>query len=713
MLRPFSTLASRFPTERVSRLSLKLAKRLPPKVVSKLPSPKVARVPGVSRGQRWAMRRLLGPLFDPAFYLSSYPDVARGGMDPLAHFLRWGVSEGRWPNPLFDTRYYLAANPDVAARGENPLFHFIRQGAAEGRNPNPLFDTAFYLQRNPDVAAAGVNPLAHYLSSGAREGRKPNPLFDSAYYLERNPDVAAAGLNPLGHYLASGCREGRKPNPLFDSAYYLERNPDVAAAGVNPLVHYLGAGFREGRDPSPLFSTSFYLMANPDVADAGVNALAHFLERGGLENRKIGPVRLSERIRQAMEAGEYALACDLHALSCAPVAPGEPKTLRVAVQVRGALEELRRRGTVQLGEVGATTTIAAPVVYGANLRPRGVTAALPPEYVGVLEDVGVVGGTKLIVTPDHTLLHDELSQFTYGGDYGVKTLQEVAFLQGKRALLSLKRRASNRIETGILLSSDHDNNYFHWLVECLPKLVFINTRPEFDGIPLLIGKNLHPNLIRALEVVNQSRRPVIRLEDGHLFQVKRLILPSDLSRLMDRYEGSVVPEVDCVYAPGWVRRTAQVLGSIHQKPAEKPWRKLYLSRRNASYRKVRNENDIELMLLEQGFEIVGLEGASLESQVALFRQASIIVGPTGAAFTNLLFCQEGTRGVVLSSDHESSNLYIFSQLAQIMGVRLEYVLGRRLYNLSSFTVHDDYHVDVNLLRDVVADLGKGIVHAAS
>jgi GT2 family glycosyltransferase/tetratricopeptide (TPR) repeat protein len=38
--------------------------------------------------------------FDPNYYLQCYPDVARAGMDPLDHFIRYGRKEGRKPFPV-------------------------------------------------------------------------------------------------------------------------------------------------------------------------------------------------------------------------------------------------------------------------------------------------------------------------------------------------------------------------------------------------------------------------------------------------------------------------------------------------------------------------------------------------------------------------------------------------------------------------------------
>ena len=56
------------------------------------------------------------------------------------------------------------------ARGLDPLFHYQRYGVFEGRQtfaPTEIinaggFDYVWYLSHNPDVAAAGIDPLAHF-----------------------------------------------------------------------------------------------------------------------------------------------------------------------------------------------------------------------------------------------------------------------------------------------------------------------------------------------------------------------------------------------------------------------------------------------------------------------------------------------------------------------------------------------------------------------
>ena len=104
-------------------------------------------------------------------------------------------------HPLFDSAYYIATYPDVAASREDPFLHFMRFGTVERRNPNIMFDMGWYLDQNPDVAREGINPICHYHAFGHAEHRDPHPLFSTRRYVDQHPDVKSSGEDPLVHYL--------------------------------------------------------------------------------------------------------------------------------------------------------------------------------------------------------------------------------------------------------------------------------------------------------------------------------------------------------------------------------------------------------------------------------------------------------------------------------------------------------------------------------
>ncbi len=98
-----------------------------------LPALRTKPVAGVSFAD--PVRQRVAQHLDRDFYLAAYPDVARHGADPVAHYCDCGWAEGRNPTASFNTAYYLSANPDVAGQQVNPFWHYLVSGQAEGRLP--------------------------------------------------------------------------------------------------------------------------------------------------------------------------------------------------------------------------------------------------------------------------------------------------------------------------------------------------------------------------------------------------------------------------------------------------------------------------------------------------------------------------------------------------------------------------------------------------
>ncbi len=73
------------------------------------------------------------PLFDGAFYasqLSQLPDE----ISLLEHFLRHNIVNRLSPSPFFDSAAYLDTYPDIQTCKMNPLYHYVRYGLTEARH---------------------------------------------------------------------------------------------------------------------------------------------------------------------------------------------------------------------------------------------------------------------------------------------------------------------------------------------------------------------------------------------------------------------------------------------------------------------------------------------------------------------------------------------------------------------------------------------------
>ena len=84
-----------------------------------------------------------------------------------------------------------------------------------------------------------------------------------------------------------------------------------------------------------------------------------------------------------------------------------------------------------------------------------------------------------------------------------------------------------------------------------------------------------------------------------------------------------------------------------------------------------NLDEVEDIARELGFEVY--DPAEHPDQASDFAEASVVVGPSGAALQNIVFCAPGTTVVELFSD---AHVYAYhATMAQAAELRYGYVLG--------------------------------------
>lgn len=171
--------------------------------------------------------------FDTAYYLKHTPQCSKLGMDPLLHFLRYGVYQNHAPNENFSPFAYWSLNDSALQHHANPLVHYVKKAG--------LRNTILPADNNYSKAVTII---------------QKSRLFDAKYYLKENPDVAASGINPLEHYCKLGWREDRQASHKFDAIWYQAEYLRGYLAPVNPLLHYLLVGKRKGCTIKPVFKTS-------------------------------------------------------------------------------------------------------------------------------------------------------------------------------------------------------------------------------------------------------------------------------------------------------------------------------------------------------------------------------------------------------------------------------------------------------------------------
>jgi hypothetical protein len=285
-------------------------------------------------------------LFDPDWYLARYPDVAEAGLNPLAHFVAHGGSEGRKAGPGFDSGWYMDHYSDVRPSGMNPLVHFILRG--EGREPmkriglkgvkttdsdfrdaaeilqSPLFDVSAYAREHGGESQSPTTAALHYLKIGASGGEPAGPNFDSGAYLRAYGDVAEAGFNPLLHFLRHGAAEGRRAFTTQEAArevipFTARRQRPESPAAVTPSGGWASSRTlkgRPGRALARLGGVSVGLLADvyDDRTEPLPESLHQALNRFRALNTENGALLVSAKLGRAVRIIPTEPASQTHAI---------------------------------------------------------------------------------------------------------------------------------------------------------------------------------------------------------------------------------------------------------------------------------------------------------------------------------------------------------------------------------------------------------------
>jgi capsular polysaccharide biosynthesis protein len=102
-------------------------------------------------------------------------------------------------------------------------------------------------------------------------------------------------------------------------------------------------------------------------------------------------------------------------------------------------------------------------------------------------------------------------------------------------------------------------------------------------------------------------------------------------------------------------------------------RRLYISRSNASARRVIDEESLTGALTDRGFEVVRPERAAWSDQARLFGGASCVVAPHGAGLVNMIAMEEGGAVVELFDREHLRPFYWI--MTQQLGLRYGWVAG--------------------------------------
>lgn len=206
--------------------------------------------------------------------------------------------------------------------------------------------------------------------------------------------------------------------------------------------------------------------------------------------------------------------------------------------------------------------------------------------------------------------------------------------------------------TAICLTHAYSNGNFHWMLETLPRF-FLLRGAGFDPAKAdhIVTRPLLPYQIEALVRLGIDPGRLRFTPDFAHVTADRLVVTSNV----EHYDYSIHPprmEVE-----PWVAHFIGSAFGFPLTPPEQATRRVHISRKNAGWRNIVNQDDVTTFLEANGFVTAYFEDMTLEEKHRTLNGAEIVVGLFGAGFAHLPFCRPGAKAVLIYPQGVETDTY--------------------------------------------------------
>lgn len=267
-------------------------------------------------------------------------------------------------------------------------------------------------------------------------------------------------------------------------------------------------------------------------------------------------------------------------------------------------------------------------------------------------------------------------------------------------LLAIRMPPSRRsIDQFIYVGTRAPYNWYHWVANTLPAIHLANINGVPRTVPLLLPVDIQnvPQMVESLEIFREGRNiewinPREEVQGALIYWAESPVYDSPPSiSLSCRLPLTLDMEVMKSYS-------TTVIGKLGSNSGAKSTPSRVFLARNSDKSRLWNHKEVETLVNSLGFETIFLEELSFMDQVRIFRQASYMVGPTGAAFSNLVFGHPRLKGLrIVNSARHFENF--FQNLATVAGAQV-----------ADFSLDDADYIDDPISR--LATVMKELVASA-
>jgi hypothetical protein len=256
-----------------------------------------------------------------------------------------------------------------------------------------------------------------------------------------------------------------------------------------------------------------------------------------------------------------------------------------------------------------------------------------PDYCKLENENGEVYSIKSFSSIFEYCLTNVIVDTTSGGIFENKANPRAFFESAPFPIETLSESLRPRPPRGAIkgeVSVLSNRSYWHWLIDDLPRFLLVHERSP--NINVLAHPKPRGYVRDALKVINPSKITYASVA------------------LVERVRFISVGNVESFPSLRDIKILKSFAAKFDQPSSEYKRSRIFISRRFAPSRNSR-EVYYEKLALRSNFQILYCENISLQEQIDVFSNASIIVAANGAALANVVWCQPKVR-IHEISDHD-------------------------------------------------------------
>lgn len=352
------------------------------------------------------------------------------------------------------------------------------------------------------------------------------------------------------------------------------------------------------------------------------------------------------------------------------------------------LDEVKDK--IDISDTSCPISICSPIFYGYEQKSH---PSYPTKFSFVyLDNVLVNSGASNFIAADYVYVDRVPGVNCEECDYGA------AYMYGHNkdyCIINAVPDPVLRVDDAIFFGGNGSSNYYHWLIEITPKII----RARASGLivndtNIIVPDEIfyYPQLVELLKLSLLGVSPnILRLSKLNLAFVTRLTYISGENSLVFNSRLNYSATNFCTFGAWSLNaiRQSVLTSRLKYTGGTQKLERIFLVRGNGLARKY-NESALVVIAESYGFTPVLMSSLSLCEQAEIFNSGKVIIGPSGAAWANLVFCCAGLKCLTwLPECHKDFSVY--SSIGKYFGAEV-HAFSVRTKNDG---LHDEYHIEAD------------------